>query len=256
MLKYLVLLLLLICCFSLHKSHAQQSDTTANSQSGYDASPEMMGLKLSGRTFVFSAGYQNTDYSFLDKPFNDAGIPLINPNMAVIGGMVVGVVQNIVGGLSAGSSFPVDNSNANYITESTDGYVHIFAGYIVAHRRSWYTYPSLGFYINTSEVNIRPNQATPGFNTVLNNPAQSANLTITNYMINVSMHHNWRLSGTETYRNGSDGNILGIEAGYSYAVSRPDWELDLQSMPGTPANRYGLFFVRVSFGFSTISESL
>lgn len=246
-----ICLLFFVSLFILTKSQAQKADTSSKDE-GYNAMPEMLGLKLSGSSFSFVAGYKNIDFSSFNDEFKQAGIPEAAPHMATVGGNFTWVFSNVVFNAGFGGSITDESSNTDYIVENTGGYGRFNLGYVVAHRAGWYLYPTAGYYHNTNELTIRPNKPTPAFNAVLTNPGQSSHFTVTNHMANISLNFDWRLSARESYRE-EGGFVLGLEVGYSHDLTRPRWQLDLKSISGTPTDQYGLFFVRLKIGFSDIT---
>lgn len=170
----------------------------------------------------------------LNRALNDIGYGTFSNTGFGLGGMGMGVIQNIVVGGEGGWIFGDRRDLGRGIRGSWGGGYGMFhLGYAVAYGRRIMLYPLLGFGGGSFTIDLVPQQrTTTQFSEILLNPRQGGVITSSGMLLGVSLAVQYALS-----RDPTSGWVIAFRIGYLY--SPLPWEMQLFSTPlsGTPRFR-------------------
>lgn len=195
-------------------------------------------------------GYLQLDLADLNRALNSAGYPSLDEGFFTIGGSGYEVRDRFVGG---GEFHGVlgrqkNTTGGTYTLSATGTFGLLRAGYVVHRSARLDVFPMLGLGFGTMSLKIAQRNAL-AFDDVLADPRRSATLTNVSFLLDASIHLDWRFHVRQREPNRDGGVVVGVQGGYSLSPWTSSWKLDgLNSVAGGPGMRLRGPYVRISIG--------
>jgi len=138
-------------------------------------------------------------------------------------------------------------TSGNTKTSLWGGYGLANVGYVVFATKKLRLYPLVGFGGGGLTFKIVDTQGSPTFEELLDSPARSVELSTGCLLASVSFGLDYLIAHEET-EEGIAGMILGFRAGYNFAFSKGEWELDDVAVSDGPEIGFTGPFFRLMIG--------
>lgn len=195
-------------------------------------------------------GYLQLDLGDLNRALNSAGYPSLDEGFFTIGGGGYEVRDRFVGGGEFHGVLGKQKNTAGgtYTLSATGAFGLLRGGYLVHRSSRLDVFPMLGVGLGTMSLKIAQRNALT-FGEVLADPGRSATLTNVSFLLDASVHLDWRFHVRQREPNRDGGVVVGVQGGYALSPWTSRWKLDdLNSVAGGPPIRLRGPYVRVSVG--------
>lgn len=192
----------------------------------------------------FAVGGHEAALDNVNTRLRAAGYPAVSTTLVAVGGGGYGVVADrfLVGGEGYGLVGPSRTAGGRTITAG-GGYGVFTFGYQFRPTPRWRLHPLLG--VGGGGVQLKIGSAgAADFDDVLRDPDRSATVTRGSLLVSLGAGAEYRFLGAPN--NG--GLQVGLRAGYVWAPSGAEWELDGESLAGGPDATLSGPYVRIHVG--------
>ncbi len=201
----------------------------------------------------FMLGIQWLDLSELNSDLRANGFKAFSKSDLTYGGGGYGIIGDrlLIGG--EGHGFYQEKSTSTHIQSLGGGFGFFDVGYIVVKRWGFHLYPMIG--IGGGGLSMRlTERAVLDFDDIMADPKREALLSMGSFMLQGAAGLDYMLKLGSIPEMGEGGMLFGIRAGYTYSVSKTDWDMGDINISGGPDIGISGFYVRLvigGFGFET-----
>ena len=183
------------------------------------------------------------DYDYWDM--SDMFISLGGGGHAIIKRFIIGGEgHNIIGDVV---------TSGDTKTSLWGGYWLVNMGYMAYATKRLRLYPLVGFGGGGLIFKIVDIQGSPSFEDLLDDPTRSVEMSTGSWLVSVSFGLDYLIAHEET-EMGVGGMILGFRAGYNFALSKGEWELDDVAVSDGPEIGFTGPFFRLIIGGGGIGK--
>jgi hypothetical protein len=206
----------------------------------------------------FMLGVQWLDLSELNSELRANGFKSFNAYDFSYGGAGYGIIGNrlLIGG--EGHGFSQEKSNSTYLQSLSGGFGFFDVGYIVVQRWGFQLYPMIG--IGGGGLSMRlTERAVLDFDDIVTDPKREALLSVGSFMLQGAVGLDYMLKLGVMPEMSEGGMLFGIRVGYTYSVTKTDWDMGDINISGGPDIGISGFYIRFivgGYGFETHTNPL